>query len=49
MWALFPLMQVAFQVGDLKGLLQRETSGSKLAGASAFELATVALGKVRRP
>ncbi len=76
MWALFPLMQIAFQVspatesgstprpraclvadaprrtasphqiGDLKGLLQRETSGTKLHGATAGELATVAL--VRR-
>ncbi len=46
MWALFPLMQVAFQVGDVKALLQRETAGTKLRGASAGELATVALGKL---
>ena len=46
MWALFPLMQVAFQIGDVQALFQRETAGTKLHGVTAGELATVALGKV---
>jgi len=46
MWALFPFMQVAFQIGDIKALLTRETAGTKLRGVTAMELATVALGKV---
>ena len=46
MWALFPFMQVAFQIGDVTALLTRETKGSRLVGATAWELATVALGKV---
>ena len=45
MWALFPLMQVAFQVGDLKALFTRRTEGASLRGASPLELAGVLLGK----
>ena len=45
MWALFPLMQLAFQVGDLKALFTRRTEGASLRGASLPELASVVLGK----
>ena len=46
MWALFPFLQLAFQVGDVKAFFQRETAGTKLRGATRSELATVLLGKV---
>lgn len=45
MWALFPFMLLTFHLGDLQGMTRKETSGTKLHGASLFELATVALGK----
>ena len=46
MWALFPFMQLAFQVGDLTAFFTRETAGTKLRGATGGELATVLAGKV---
>lgn len=46
MWALFPFMQVAFQIGDIKALFQRETAGTRLRGATRTELATVVAGKL---
>lgn len=45
MWLLFPFMLLSFHLGDVMGVVRRETSGSKLHGASAFELATVIMGK----
>jgi fatty acid desaturase (delta-4 desaturase) len=42
----FPLMQLAFQVGDIQGLLTRDCEGAKLHGATNLELATVVLGKI---
>mmetsp|Transcript_20975 Transcript_20975/g.35178 ORF Transcript_20975/g.35178 Transcript_20975/m.35178 type:complete len:561 (-) Transcript_20975:446-2128(-) len=46
MWLAFPLMQVAFEVGDLKAFFARRTAGATLHGADNKELATVLLGKV---
>eukprot|EP00238_Polyblepharides_amylifera_P014963 CAMPEP_0196579002 /NCGR_PEP_ID=MMETSP1081-20130531/15626_1 /TAXON_ID=36882 /ORGANISM="Pyramimonas amylifera, Strain CCMP720" /LENGTH=546 /DNA_ID=CAMNT_0041898427 /DNA_START=112 /DNA_END=1752 /DNA_ORIENTATION=+ len=46
MWMIFPLMQAAFELGDMKGLITRRTSGASIYGADAKELATVPLGKV---
>ena len=46
LFAAFPLMQLAFQVGDLKGLFTRDCEGAKLHGATALELATVVVGKI---
>jgi len=46
MWLAFPLMQVAFQIGDIKGLLTRDCDGAKLHGATALEMATVVIGKI---
>lgn len=34
------------QLGDIQGVIRRETAGSSLHGASTFELATVILGKM---
>ena len=42
----FPLMQVAFQVGDITGLITKDCEGAKLHGATAVELATVVAGKI---
>ena len=42
----FPLMQVAFQVGDIVGLFTKDTEGAKLHGATALELSTVVIGKI---
>jgi fatty acid desaturase (delta-4 desaturase) len=42
----FPLMQVAFQVGDITGLITKDCEGAKLHGATALELSTVVLGKM---
>jgi fatty acid desaturase (delta-4 desaturase) len=42
----FPLMQVAFQIGDITGLVTRDCEGAKLHGATAMELATVVIGKI---
>jgi len=46
MWALFPFLQLAFQVGDVKAFFQKETAGTKLRGATRTELNTVLLGKL---
>lgn len=46
MWATFPLLQLIFQVGDIKGLLENRTGGASLYGATPFEKATVVLGKL---
>lgn len=45
MWALFPLLQLAFQAGDLKALATGETAGARTTGASLPERASVLLGK----
>lgn len=45
MFLAFPLLQVAFQVGDIVGLFTRDTEGAKLHGATTWELATVVIGK----
>ena len=42
----FPLLQVAFQVGDIVGLFTKDTEGAKLHGATALELSTVVIGKI---
>jgi acyl-lipid (7-3)-desaturase (Delta-4 desaturase) len=42
----FPMMQVAFQVGDIVGLFTKDTEGAKLHGATALELSTVVIGKI---
>ncbi|KAK3246002.1 hypothetical protein CYMTET_44453 [Cymbomonas tetramitiformis] len=46
MWLLFPLMQVAFEVGDLKAVFDKRTAGASLRGATPFEYATVFGGKI---
>lgn len=46
MWALFPLLQLGFQASDLKALFERKTVGARMYGATATELATIALGKL---
>lgn len=45
MWFTFPLLTVVFQIGDLKGLVDKRTVGASLYGASNFEKATVIAGK----
>ena len=45
MWALFPFLQLAFHVGDVQAVFQRETAGTKLRGATGRELATALAGK----
>jgi len=46
MWLAFPMMQVAFEVGDMKAFFQRRTAGASLRGADQKEMGTVLLGKV---
>jgi fatty acid desaturase (delta-4 desaturase) len=46
MFLAFPLMQVAFQIGDIQGLITKDCEGAKLHGATNAELATVVLGKL---
>lgn len=46
MWAAFPMMQVAFEVGDMKAFFGRRTAGASLHGADKVEMATVLAGKV---
>ena len=46
MFLAFPMLQVAFQVGDIVGLFTRDTEGAKLHGATMWELATVVIGKI---
>ena len=46
MFLAFPLMQVAFQVGDITGLVTKDCEGAKLHGATALELSTVVIGKL---
>ena len=46
MFLAFPMLQVAFQVGDIVGLFTRDTEGAKLHGATTWELATVVIGKI---
>ena len=36
-WATFPLLLLAFQAGDIKGLLENRTEGATLHGADRFE------------
>ena len=45
-WATFPLLQLAFQAGDWQGLIENQTKGTTLHGASAWEKASVVLGKL---
>jgi fatty acid desaturase (delta-4 desaturase) len=46
MWAAFPLMQVAFEVGDMKAFFSKRTAGASLHGADWKEMASVIVGKV---
>lgn len=46
MWALFPMMQLAFQAGDWQAIVQGRTAGATLHGATAGQRALAALGKV---
>ncbi|MEW5311629.1 MAG: hypothetical protein WDW38_003328 [Sanguina aurantia] len=46
MWALFPFLQLAFQLGDVNALIANRTPGATLYGASKEEKATLVLGKV---
>eukprot|EP00199_Chlamydomonas_sp_CCMP681_P000966 CAMPEP_0119102420 /NCGR_PEP_ID=MMETSP1180-20130426/1176_1 /TAXON_ID=3052 ORGANISM="Chlamydomonas cf sp, Strain CCMP681" /NCGR_SAMPLE_ID=MMETSP1180 /ASSEMBLY_ACC=CAM_ASM_000741 /LENGTH=516 /DNA_ID=CAMNT_0007086713 /DNA_START=15 /DNA_END=1565 /DNA_ORIENTATION=+ len=46
MWAIFPFLNLIFQFGDLKGLVENKTVGATLYGASPLEKATVVLGKL---
>ncbi|KAF8070962.1 acyl-lipid (7-3)-desaturase [Scenedesmus sp. PABB004] len=46
MWATFPLLQIMFQVGDVKGLLSNRTGGATLYGATEGERRTVLAGKL---
>lgn len=45
-WFTFPFLQVVFQIGDWKALLENRTTGTTLYGASNFERATVVAGKL---
>lgn len=45
-WALFPFLQLAFQLGDVNALIANRTPGATLYGASKAEKATLVLGKV---
>ena len=45
-WATFPLLQLAFQAGDVAALLQNRTHGATLYGASAGDRAVAVAGKV---
>ncbi|GBF97145.1 hypothetical protein Rsub_10332 [Raphidocelis subcapitata] len=46
MWATFPLLTLVFVFGDLQALFDNRTQGATLYGATAWERATVVLGKV---
>lgn len=46
MWAAFPLMQAAFEVGDVKAFFAKRTAGASLHGADKNEMASVIVGKV---
>lgn len=45
-WFTFPFLNLVFQFGDIKALLENRTVGATLYGASPFEKATVVLGKL---
>lgn len=45
-WATFPLLQLVFQAGDWQGLIENQTKGTTLHGATAMEKASVVLGKL---
>ena len=45
-WATFPLLQLAFQAGDWQGLVENQTKGTTLHGATAWEKASVVMGKL---
>ncbi|KAI8471451.1 MAG: fatty acyl delta4 desaturase [Monoraphidium minutum] len=45
MWATFPLLTLVFQIGDIQALFDNRTVGATLYGATAWERATVVLGK----
>lgn len=46
MWFAFPMMQLAFEFGDIKAFFQRRTAGATLHGADSKEMASVIIGKV---
>ena len=45
-WATFPLLQLVFQAGDWQGLVENQTKGTTLHGATAWERASVVVGKL---
>eukprot|EP00878_Enallax_costatus_P021083 GHUV01022305.1.p1 GENE.GHUV01022305.1~~GHUV01022305.1.p1 ORF type:complete len:517 (+),score=135.46 GHUV01022305.1:3007-4557(+) len=45
MWAVFPLLQLSFQAGDVSALLANRTPGATLYGATEAERKTVIVGK----
>ncbi|KAL6756900.1 fatty acyl delta4 desaturase [Haematococcus lacustris] len=46
MWLIFPFLNLVFQLGDIKGLVENRTVGATLYGASQLEKSTVVLGKL---
>merc|ERR1711904_188045 len=46
MWAMYPFLQLVFQYGDLKGLMDGKTDGCHLYGASKNEKMSVIAGKM---
>lgn len=40
MWAVFPLLQLAFQAGDIQALVTGRTAGATMYGATAAERAS---------
>ncbi|GLC37938.1 hypothetical protein PLESTF_000608400 [Pleodorina starrii] len=46
MWFLFPFLQLVFQVGDWKALMDNRTVGATMYGVSDFERGTVVVGKL---
>ena len=46
MWALFPMMQLAFQAGDWAAIFQGRTAGTTMYGASLGQRAAAAVGKL---
>ncbi|QDZ24457.1 fatty acid desaturase [Chloropicon primus] len=45
MWAMYPFLQLVFQFGDIKGLIEGRTEGCNTYGASTNEKISVVLGK----
>ena len=44
MWAMYPFLQLVFQYGDIRGLIEGKTEGCHIYGASTNEKISVVVG-----